>query len=68
MYVIAHNDGLLTQNKVEDYSMVSFLPLDLSNEESLNLILSCIDNILQYGEDEEPIEPKDIEQEESDLT
>jgi GPN-loop GTPase 3 homolog CNB04680/CNBB1090 len=48
--------------------MVSFLPLDLSNEESLNLILSCIDNILQYGEDEEPIEPKDIEQEESDLT
>ncbi|EDP44813.1 hypothetical protein MGL_1295 [Malassezia globosa CBS 7966] len=53
---------------VEDYSMVSFLPLDLSNEESLNLILSCIDNILQYGEDEEPIEPKDIEQEESDLT
>jgi len=68
LYVIAHNDGLLTQNKVEDYSMVSFLPLDLSNEESLNLILSCIDNILQYGEDEEPIEPKDIEQEESDLT
>jgi GPN-loop GTPase 3 homolog UM01243 len=68
LYVIAHNDGLLTQNKVEDYSMVSFLPLDLSNEESLNLILSCIDNILQYGEDEEPIEPKDIEHEESDLT
>jgi len=68
LYVIAHDDGLLTQNKVEDYSMVSFLPLDLPNEESLNLILSCIDNILQYGEDEEPIEPKDIEHEESDLT
>lgn len=46
--------------------MVSFLPLDLSSEESINLILSCIDNVLQYGEDEEPVEPKDMENEEMD--
>lgn len=44
--------------------MVSFLPLDLTSEDSLNLVLSCIDNIVQYGEDEEPVEPKDFEQEE----
>ncbi|KOS13072.1 atp -binding protein fet5 [Malassezia pachydermatis] len=49
---------------IEDFSMVSFLPLDLTSEDSLNLVLSCIDNIVQYGEDEEPVEPKDFEQEE----
>ncbi|SHO76541.1 Putative GTPase with a role in biogenesis of RNA pol II and polIII [Malassezia sympodialis ATCC 42132] len=51
---------------VEDFSMVSFLPLDLTNEDSIELILSCIDNIVQFGEDEEPVEPKDLEQEQVD--
>jgi len=46
--------------------MVSFLPLDLTNEDSIELILSCIDNIVQFGEDEEPVEPKDLEQEQVD--
>lgn len=50
---------------IEDYSMVSFLPLDLSSEESINLIFSCIDNVLQFGEDEEPVEPKDLENEDT---
>ena len=46
--------------------MVSFLPLDLTNEDSIELILSCIDNIVQFGEDEEPVEPTDLEQEQVD--
>ena len=46
--------------------MVSFLPLDLTNEDSIELIISCIDNIVQFGEDEEPVEPKDLEQEQVD--
>jgi len=46
--------------------MVSFLPLDLTSENSIELILSCIDNIVQFGEDEEPAEPKDLEQEQVD--
>ena len=50
---------------IEDYSMVSFLPLDLSSEESINLIFSCIDNVVQFGEDEEPMEPKDLENEDA---
>ena len=50
---------------IEDYSMVSFLPLDLSSEESINLIFSCIDNVMQFGEDEEPVEPKDLENEDA---
>lgn len=57
---------LPTDTQVEDFSMVSFLPLDLTNEDSIELILSCIDNIVQFGEDEEPVEPKDLEQEQVD--
>jgi hypothetical protein len=33
---------------------VSFLPLDVTSEDSVNTILSHIDNMMQYGEDEEP--------------
>lgn len=44
--------------------MVSFLPLDLTDEDSIAMALSCIDNIVQYGEDEEPVEPKDMDEEE----
>lgn len=48
--------------QIEDFSMVSFLPLDLTDEESITYVFSCIDNIVQYGEDEEPVEPKDFDQ------
>ena len=50
---------------IEDFSMVSFLPLDLTNEESVERTLSYIDNLVQYGEDEEPVEPKDLQNDES---
>lgn len=50
---------------IEDYSMVSFLPLDLTDEDSIAMALSSIDNLVQYGEDEEPAEPKDMDEEES---
>ena len=48
--------------------MVSFLPLDLTDEDSIAMALSCIDNIVQYGEDEEPAEPKDMDEEEAVVT
>ena len=35
-----------------------FLPLDITDEESVNDILMQIDMSLQYGEDQEPREPK----------
>jgi len=38
--------------------MVSFLPLNIRDEDSVALILSHIDNATQYGEDQEPTEPK----------
>ena len=36
--------------------MVSFLPLDLTNPDSIETVLSHIDYTMQYGEDEEPKE------------
>ena len=44
---------------IEQYSMVSFIPLDLSDEESIDVLLMHIDNAIGYGEDVEPQEPKD---------
>eukprot|EP01132_Coremiostelium_polycephalum_P001404 gene1404-1773_t len=51
---------------LEDYSLVGFLPLDISDQESLNVLLQHIDNSIQYGEDLEPQEPKNDFKEEGD--
>ncbi|GMH00630.1 hypothetical protein Nepgr_002469 [Nepenthes gracilis] len=36
---------------VDEYSMVSFIPLDLRKESSIQYVLAQIDNSIQYGED-----------------
>jgi hypothetical protein len=38
--------------------MVNFLPFDINDEDSVADILSHIDNAIQYGEGQEPKEPK----------
>ncbi|KAK0555519.1 hypothetical protein OC846_001679 [Tilletia horrida] len=48
---------------IDDFSMVNFTPLDVTDEDSVGLVLSLIDNAIQYGEDEEPKEPKDMDRE-----
>ena len=45
---------------IEDYSMVSFVPLDITDDESVATVLAHVDNAIQYGEDLEPAEPKDL--------
>ncbi|KAG5641401.1 hypothetical protein DXG03_005337 [Asterophora parasitica] len=47
---------------IEDHPLVSFLPLDLSNTDSLETVVSHIDYTMQYGEDEEPKEPHDLDE------
>ena len=42
--------------QVDDYSLVKFLPLDQTDEDSINDVLLQIDTCLQYGEDQEPRE------------
>lgn len=42
---------------IEDYSMVSFLPLDITDADSISMVLAHVDNAIQYGEDLEPRDP-----------
>lgn len=46
---------------IQDYSLVKFHPLDVSDEDSINEVLMVIDNVLQYGEDQDVKEPKENE-------
>jgi len=47
---------------IEDHPLVSFLPLDLTSPDSLERVISHIDYTMQYGEDEEPKEPHDLDE------
>ena len=44
---------------IDDFSMVSFLQLDVQKEDSVGGILSYIDDMIQYHEAQEPKEPAD---------
>ncbi|KAI9470895.1 MAG: GPN-loop GTPase [Benjaminiella poitrasii] len=44
---------------IDDYSMVRFIPLNITDEDSVEYVLSHVDNSMQYGEDLEPKEPED---------
>lgn len=39
---------------LDDFSMVAFVPLDPTEEDSVEVVLSHVDRALQYGEDMEP--------------
>ena len=49
---------------IDDFSMVSYLKLDVQDEDSLNAILSYIDDAIQFHEAQEPKEPKELNTEE----
>lgn len=51
---------------IDGFSMVSFLKLDVQDEDSLGAVLSYIDDAIQFHEAQEPREPKeyDVEVEE----
>lgn len=38
-------------NLIDSFSLVRFIPLDISDEESVNEVLMIVDNVIQYGED-----------------
>eukprot|EP00286_Rhodomonas_abbreviata_P011715 CAMPEP_0181319770 /NCGR_PEP_ID=MMETSP1101-20121128/17755_1 /TAXON_ID=46948 /ORGANISM="Rhodomonas abbreviata, Strain Caron Lab Isolate" /LENGTH=262 /DNA_ID=CAMNT_0023427405 /DNA_START=121 /DNA_END=909 /DNA_ORIENTATION=+ len=46
---------------LEDFSLVGFLPLNIYDPDSITLVLSHIDNAIQYGEDIEPTDPNEQE-------
>jgi GPN-loop GTPase len=43
---------------IDDFSLVSFLPLDVQDEDSVGAVLSHIDDVIQFHEAQEPREPK----------
>ena len=49
---------------IDDFSMVSYLKLDVQDEDSLGAVLSYIDDAIQFHEAQEPKEPKEMEVEE----
>lgn len=48
-------------NLIDSFSMVNYLKLDSSDEDSVGAILSYIDDVIQYHEAQEPKELKDEE-------
>ncbi|KAL2832165.1 GPN-loop GTPase [Aspergillus cavernicola] len=44
---------------IDDFSMVSFLQLEVQDEDSVSAVLSHIDDAIQYHEAQEPKEPND---------
>ncbi|PWY83119.1 ATP binding protein [Aspergillus sclerotioniger CBS 115572] len=47
---------------IDDFSMVSFLKLDVQDEDSVAAVLSHIDDAIQYHEAQEPREPSDAQE------
>lgn len=45
---------------IEDYSLIRFIPLNLKDNENVGDVLVTIDNVLQYGEDQD-IRTKDFD-------
>merc|ERR1712150_39282 len=48
-------------NLIDDYSLVNFFPLDITDEESIGAILLQADTSLQYFDELEPKEIKDFD-------
>ncbi|XP_049594897.1 GPN-loop GTPase 3 [Syngnathus scovelli] len=47
---------------IDDYSLVRFLPFDRTDDEGINIVLQHIDFSIQYGEDLEVKEPKELDE------
>jgi GTPase SAR1 family protein len=61
-----HNLNKALARIIQDYSLVKFHPLDVSDEDSIGDVLMVIDNVLQYGEDLDVKEPKEFDNEQPD--
>jgi len=51
---------------LDDYSLVKFFPLDITNEENILDMLTMIDNTIQYGEDAD-VKTTDFDEPDRDL-
>lgn len=44
---------------LDDYSMVSFVPLNIADDDTIETVLYHVDHAINYGEDLEPKDHKD---------
>ena len=51
---------------LEDYNMVSFIPLDIQKEDSIEHVLATVDHVIQYGEDLDVREPMNENENDND--
>ena len=56
MITSLHSANVYFPTQIEENPLVKFLALDLTDPDSIETVLSHIDFIMQYGEDEEPKE------------
>ncbi|XP_038059214.1 GPN-loop GTPase 3-like [Patiria miniata] len=54
-------------NLIEDYSLVRFIPLDPTDEESMSNLLISVDTALQYDEDQDVRIPRDADEDDGDV-
>ena len=52
---------------IESYSIVGFHPLNINDEDTIDILLQKIDTCLQYYDDVEPHEPKDMDADFDDI-
>ena len=46
---------------LDDYSLVKYFPLDITDEENISDLLLMIDNVIQFGEDQD-VKVKDFDE------
>ena len=46
---------------IDDFSLVSFLKLDVQSEDSVSAVLSYIDDAIQFNESQEVNEPSEVD-------
>jgi len=45
--------------QLDDFNLVQFVPLDITNQDSIGLLMQRVDHATQFGEDEEVQVPRD---------
>ena len=50
---------------LDDYSLVKYFPLDITDEENITDLLLMIDNVIQFGEDAD-VKVRDFDEEDQE--
>ncbi|KAL7720763.1 GPN-loop GTPase 3 [Entamoeba marina] len=57
-----HKLNVALVDLIQSYSLVGFTPLNIKDEDTIDVLLQKVDTCLQYYDDVEPQEPKDMDE------